>query len=364
MTIILLSLATLAAFGEVRDAAPKTVKKLDASSSCGDNADLGSKLEVEPANDKVESIRVDLAHARFMRLRDDITDKKCANKIFAQNDVSLSSCALRCKQTAGCAFVSIKQSDMWCMGCASEPTKKSAHTKTYQLGTVEKNPSYTLVKEFIVTTLYEYPLFYCTDVPADNPASELRYGFIDATAASANKPNNRPQKERPQHAARQLTGNCRTNIDCVHGFCKRGFCCAREGLESACLSCNDRGECDLCSETYKLVDGACVNATELGQSAPEILKQQQYQPLDPSMAAPVEEHTAHKLLERNVTEHEDSAPPLVVDQDLMPLALAVELELLRDLHLEGLLSHQELDKQQMVVLRAHGRLKRYCFCCL
>ena len=111
-----------------------------------------------------------------------------------------------------------------------------------------------------------------------------------------------------------------------------------------------------------LVDGSCVLASEVGQQAPKH-EHQQYQQSDPSIATPAEEYIGYTSLEQNATADEESAPPaLAVGRDPVPFALAVELELLRDLHLEGLLSHQELEKQQMCVLRAHGRPTR--FCCL
>ena len=158
MPIILLSLATLAAFAKVREVIPKTAKECDAGKSCVSNADLSQKLEVELGNDEFEPIGVDLPHARFMRLRADIVDKKCAmqHKIFAKKNVSLDSCALHCKDIASCAFISISQSDFWCVGCTSEPTKKSAHTKTYQLGTVEKIfRGHILFATFFAISLYD-----------------------------------------------------------------------------------------------------------------------------------------------------------------------------------------------------------------
>ena len=137
--IMLMSLATLAAFAKVREVLPKTEEQCDPGKTCANDANVAQKLEVELDNDEFEPIGIDLAHAQYMRLRADIVDKKCAkqHKIFAQQNLSLASCALECRKIAGCAFISIR-SDFWCTGCASEPTRKSAHTKTYQLGTVAK----------------------------------------------------------------------------------------------------------------------------------------------------------------------------------------------------------------------------------
>ena len=150
---ILFALCTLVAVAAVPGPVGSIAKQCDNDNKCGAKIVLGTKLDFElAANQAKREVRtlensiialrinvnrlVNLAKARFVRLRDDIIDKKCAkqHKVFAQMNATLESCALRCKKTPGCEFISVKQHNTWCIGCAGKPTKKCLLTKTYQLG--------------------------------------------------------------------------------------------------------------------------------------------------------------------------------------------------------------------------------------